>query len=129
MEQFSLEEYLKNPNRRVITRRGGLNVRIICTDRMDIDYPVVALVQGHLSESLYSYTKEGLHVPDRESPNDLFFAAPEPKTKMVGWINLYKDADGDTVMGNNLYETEEEALVNRATGLTCLGTSKIEWEE
>lgn len=127
MEQFSLEKYLENPNRKVITRRGDLNVRIICTDRMDIYYPVVALVQGHFSESLYSYTKEGLQVLDRECPNDLFFA-PEPKTKKVGWINLYKDADGDTVMGN-LYETEEEALVNRTTGLTHLGASKIEWEE
>lgn len=127
MEQFSLEEYLKNPNRRVITRRGGLNVRIICTDRMDIDYPVVALVQGHLSESLYSYTKEGLHVPDRESPNDLFFA-PEPKTKMVGWINLYKTPDGVS-HPSEIYTSKEVAEASAKNSVYYITTIKIEWEE
>ena len=32
MKQFSIEEYLKNPDRKVVTR-NGLPVRIICTDR------------------------------------------------------------------------------------------------
>lgn len=128
MEQFSLKEYLKNPNRKITTRRGGLNVRILCTDRKGNNYPVVALVQGYPDENIHSYTKEGLLVDYMESPNDLFFAPSKPKTKKVGWINLYKDADGDTVMGD-LYETEEEAFVNRTTKLTYLGASKIEWEE
>lgn len=129
MKQFNLGEYLKNPNRKVVTRRGGLNVRIICTDRKDDDYPVVALVQSCTGEKILSYTREGLFQGGMENPNDLFFA-PEKKE---GWINLYKikihkDADGTIAMGN-LYETEEEALVNRTTGLTCLRTSKVEWEE
>ena len=42
MKQFSLEEYLKNPDRKVVTR-NGLPVRIICTDRKD-KWPIVALV-------------------------------------------------------------------------------------
>ena len=32
MEQFSLEKYLANPSRKVVTRSGH-SVRIICTDR------------------------------------------------------------------------------------------------
>lgn len=32
MEQFSLEKYLANPSRKVVTR-DGKNVRILCTDR------------------------------------------------------------------------------------------------
>lgn len=127
MEQFSLEKYLKNPNRKIITRRGGLSVRIICMDRKDYNYPIIALVRGYSSENVYSYTKEGLCLSDTEGPNDLFFES-EPKTKKVGWINLYKDTNGNTVIGD-LYETEEEALVNKTTGLTWLGASKIEWEE
>lgn len=127
MEQFSLEKYLKNPNRKIITRRGGLSVRIICTDRKDYNYPIIALVRRYSGENVYSYTKEGLLRCNTKGPNDLFFES-EPKTKKVGWINLYKDADGDTVIGD-LYETEEEALVNKTTGLTWLGASKIEWEE
>lgn len=43
MKQFNLDEYLKNPSRRVVTR-DGRNVRIICTDRVNFDSPVMALV-------------------------------------------------------------------------------------
>ena len=32
MKNFNLEEYLKNPSRKVVTR-AGISVRIICTDR------------------------------------------------------------------------------------------------
>lgn len=32
MERFSLEKYIKDPSKKVITR-NGLNVRIICVDR------------------------------------------------------------------------------------------------
>ncbi len=32
MKKFSLEEYLKNPNRKIVTRDGH-NARIISTDR------------------------------------------------------------------------------------------------
>ena len=32
MKQFSLEKWLENPSRKVVTRRGN-PVRIICTDR------------------------------------------------------------------------------------------------
>lgn len=42
MKQFNLEEYQKNPNRKVITR-DGRNVRIICTDKRKDDYPILAL--------------------------------------------------------------------------------------
>lgn len=46
MEQFSLDEHLKNPDRKIVTRDGHL-VRIICTDRNDPNppqHPIVALV-------------------------------------------------------------------------------------
>lgn len=34
MKQFNLKEYLKDPNKKVVTR-DGKNVRIICTDRQE----------------------------------------------------------------------------------------------
>ena len=43
MKQFNLDEFKKNPNRKVVTR-SGLPVRVICTDKMG-EYPVVALVK------------------------------------------------------------------------------------
>lgn len=36
MEQFSLEKYLKNPNRKIVTR-GGKSVRIVCADRKECE--------------------------------------------------------------------------------------------
>ena len=125
MKQFNIEDYVQNPNRKVVTRDGH-SVRIICTDRIS-DYPVVALVSGEYSEDLISYTKDGEVYTTLEDDYDLFFA-PESKTKKVGWVNLYKDADGDIASGD-FYETKEEAFENRSTGLTYLGTSKVEWEE
>ena len=44
MEKFNLEEYLKNPSRKVVTR-DGRNVRIVCTDRNINNFPIVALIQ------------------------------------------------------------------------------------
>ena len=35
MKQFNLKEYLKDPNKKGVTR-DGRNVRIICTDREEI---------------------------------------------------------------------------------------------
>lgn len=126
MEQFSLTEYLKNPTKPIVTRDGYI-VRIICTDRNCKEYPIVALVQICGMEKLCGYTEDGMYSSDRQSLWDLFFA-PKSKTKKVAWINLYKDADGDFASGD-FYETEEEAFENRSTGLTYLGTSKVEWEE
>ena len=42
MEQFSLAEYLKNPNRKIITR-GGRSVRIVCTDMIGTSHSVIAV--------------------------------------------------------------------------------------
>lgn len=45
MKEFSLEEYLKNPDREVVTRYGH-KVRIICTDKKNHDsHPIIALVE------------------------------------------------------------------------------------
>ena len=50
MKPFNLEEYLKNPSRKVVTR-DGRPVRIICTDRKGAT-PIIALVNDGLSEEL-----------------------------------------------------------------------------
>lgn len=48
MRQFNLEEYLKNPNQKVVTRDGH-KVRILCTDRKH-EYPILALVDSNLTQ-------------------------------------------------------------------------------
>lgn len=126
MKQFNLDEYLKNPGRKIVTRDGH-EARVICTDRNSDDYIVIALVQDHLNENIYSYTKEGLVRCNTESPSDLFFA-PERKT---GWINVSRIAQGNAgeiTYTGAVYPTKEEALAGYS-GVGLLATIQIEWEE
>lgn len=74
MKQFSLEEYLKNPSRKVVTR-DGRKVEIICTGLLSTNYPVVALVTTEFSaEQRMTFTKDGKFISSNKlSRNDLFF--------------------------------------------------------
>ena len=119
MKAFSLEEYLKNPKRKVVTK-DGRNVRIVCTDVKSELYPVLALVDNWGEEICNSYTKEGRFLPNNETHRDLFFA-PE---KHEGWVNVYRDFDD--MMCGSVFATEEDAKCNAKT---AIATVKIEWEE
>ena len=128
MKPFNLEEYLKNPDREVVTR-DGRPVRIICTDRKGAT-PIIALVNDGLSEELgHAFYSDGKIFSDEDNELDLFFA-PE---KHEGWINIYRGKDYPCV-GLVIYNSEEEAeeASRHCTGFTKdlhLATVKIEWEE
>lgn len=117
MKAFSLEEYLNNPSKKVVTR-DGKKVRIICTDFDNPDFPVICGIEGSMWPS--SFTKSGLLIKGAEHPADLFFA-PE---KHEGWVNVYRDFDG--LMCGSVFATEEDAKHNAKT---AIATVKIEWEE
>ena len=131
MKPFSLEEYLKNPSMKVITRRG-LKARIICTDSKDLLYPIVALIETKSGgESIQYYTKDGKYYIDALYEDDLFFA-PERKE---GWVNIYKaGGQRETLgclvtryVGSSIWPTEEAAKT--AADADDIVTIKIEWEE
>lgn len=73
MKQFNLKEYLENPERKIITRNGR-DVRIICTNRKNEDYPIVALLVDSTSnqEETYHYTMDGEWVKGETNSSDLF---------------------------------------------------------
>ena len=125
MRQFNLEEYLKNPNRRVVTR-NGLAVRIICTDRKD-KWPIVALVTDDDAERIYPYLSNGAIYPDDSSRLDLMFAP----IKHEGWINVFRDGSGSgykyAVIFNSKQEARNDVVENERCGY--ITTTKIEWEE
>ena len=125
MKQFNLDEYLKNPTKKVITR-SGKSARIICTNKLDNNYPVVALVSDGNCEKCYSYTTFGkLYINQsicREL--DLLFA-PEKK---IAWINLYK-MNSIISPGSRAYDTKEEAESAAGDKSYYISTIKIEWEE
>ena len=80
MEQFSLEKYLANPSRKVVTRNGR-NVRIVCTDMKYKVYPILALeeIPDDNSEYVYAFTKDGNYEIGDLSIHDLFFAPEKDK--------------------------------------------------
>ena len=125
MKPFNLEEYLKNPEKKVVTR-DGRKVRIICTDAKT-HYPVIALAESTdgTTEQLLSFIKNGKYFDNRSNVEDLFFA-PEKKE---GWINLYRTETSNQYVTSNLYNSEEKAIEIGRTSENYIATTKIEWGE
>ena len=126
MKPFSLDEYLKNPSKKVVTRGNRTVKRILCTDARG-DYPIIALVDCGSCDNSFSYTKDGgFYASGETSVNDLFFATE----KHEGWVNIFKDSNGDAFLGKSrIFASKEEA---EEYGKTCeryVATVKIEWEE
>lgn len=124
MKQFSLEEYLKNPERKIITR-DGKEVRILCTDRKSVMNlpPIIALVKNRKeNEEVFGFFTNGKYFYGGSSENnkDLFFA-PE---KHEGWVNIYKNGDGYWI-GETIYNTKKDAKKY----IGQVATIKIGWEE
>ena len=124
MKQFNLEEYLKNPSKKVITG-SGKSVRIICTNKLDSTTPIIALICKGAEEVIQLYTKEGKITSKYPCfEYDLFFA-PEKKE---GWINIYK-INSIISPGPRAYDTKKEAESAAGNRSDYISTIKIKWEE
>ena len=123
MKQFNLEEYLKNPSKKVVTR-DGRDVRIICTDFDNPNFPVIGEVKG--SKWPCGFTKKGMYNRYEECDADLFFS-PE---KHEGWLNLFKDTLG-IIYGGCVYTSKDEAKEEEhpTDKESHVAIIKIEWEE
>ena len=124
MKQFNLEEYLANPNRKVVTRDGS-PARIICTDKKGSNQPILALVQVRADpmEVALTFGTDGRYDIGRESCYDLFFA---PK-KYVKWgLSLC----GYKIVIPRLFNSKEEAQRFMEIYPDVYGSIvKVEWEE
>ena len=73
MRSFNLQEYLKNPSQKIITRDGSENVRIICTNAKG-DKPIVVLITAFNGTEISEfYYENGLIFKHGECNLDLFF--------------------------------------------------------
>ena len=127
MEQFSLEKYLANPSRKLVTR-DGRNARIICTDKKSYNEQIVGLIMGDNGMQFIStWTQQGKSFFNSDTPNDLFFA-PE---KHEGYVNVYRSLDKDCAYYlGNIYNSKAEAEDTRENKkFKYIDTIKIEWEE
>ena len=120
MKPFNLEEYLKNPSKKIVTK-DGRNVTIHCANCVG-SRPVVAEIEGD-NYSL-NFDKYGRYYFGT-SAVDLFFA-PE---KHEGWINLYKNEDDISWISPNYFTSKKEAEEEGRAHTCSVTTIKIEWEE
>lgn len=120
-QQFSLEEYLADQSRKVVTR-DGKQVRIICTDA-DRKNPIVALVKEG-TDKIFCYQPNGMLYDHAECNNDLFFET----TKKDGYINVYRAING---RAGFIFNTKDEAEkdCNYGKNEAFIKTIKISWEE
>ena len=121
MRPFSLEEYLKNPERKIVTR-DGRSVRIKCTDRKSNYYPIIALIDLGDFEDMYAFSKNGECWIGSKTKLDLFFV-PEIHE---GWINIYNSFNFSTSI--RIFSSEEEAKKEGEKWKDYVTTIKIEWE-
>ena len=126
MKQFSLEEFKKNPNRKVVTR-DGRNVRIIFTDAKG-DYPVIGLIRSLDNEDYpWRFRMDGAILENEENENDLFFDVENKE----GYINLYRSKLGisshQTSFGILSKEQEEREADEYPDDF--IATAKVTWDE
>ena len=124
MKPFNLEEYLKNPSKKVVTKEGKTIKRILCTEARG-NYPIVALIDEGLYDNALSYTKDGKLYAGESNVYDLFFASE----KYEGWLNIYRSESGFYLRGNPYKSKEEADEVAKANPKTFCTTVKIEWGE
>ena len=126
MKEFNLDEYLKNPSQKVVTR-DGREVRIICTD-MKSRYKIVGLVYDKKddTESVEIFQENGTLFNHTTSNYDLFFAP----VKKEGWVNLFKDKEINyPYIPGIIHDSEEDAKEAIKDDPDFITSIKIEWEE
>lgn len=130
MKQFSLEEYLKNPSRRVVTADGD-EVRIICTDRKsDGGFCIVGLLSFNTygEQPVRCWKEDGKFSNSNTDDCNLWFDT----TKYTGWVNVYDDGHGQTTSNEVIFcskEYAEEYARSHDKSKHYRTMVKIEWEE
>ena len=120
MKEFNLEQARQG---KPVCTRDGRNVRILCFDRKDKYYHIIALVERNNQESSYLLDDNGrCHWEGEEDEWDLFMK-PE---KHTGYINLYKN-EGKYRVDSYVCESKKEVLACAIND--CIDTLKIEWED
>ena len=126
MKKFSLDEYLKNPSRKIVTRDGH-NARIISTDRKSPTGHNIVVLMDYGSEEISTTCNnngETEFCSPFQSKGDLFFA-PEKKE---GWVKVYYGKSRcNTFVCNRIFATKEEAEKQKNDDVVAI--IKIEWEE
>ena len=121
MKRFDLEEYKKNPSRKIVTR-DGRPVRIVCTDLKGSEPILFVALDEYGNEYPFTCMQDGIGGYLR---NELLFDS----IRKEGWMNIFKI--GNDIQNSCIYNTEEEAEAHTKRGKDShyITTIKVEWEE
>ena len=115
LKPFDLE---KAKAGKLVCTRDGRKARIICFDKKNDYYPIIALVETEGKECIFQYTSNGEYLEGNENnSHSNLVMLPEKKE---GWTNLFK---------SSTYSTKEEAMKYRNKCNDYIDTIKISWEE
>ena len=123
LRPFNLEEAKQG---KPVCTKDGRKARIICFDKLNDYYPIIALVDIDGEECIFQYTNNGEYLDGNEntSQNNLMMLPG----KHEGWVNIYR---GGKLDADYIYPTIEEALNNIFQPMNdkYIDTINIEWEE
>jgi hypothetical protein len=108
----------------VISKTGN-PVRIICFDRKDDDFPVIALEDDGDGEEYSSYTIDGKLFTTGDSEADLFMAPVKKK----GWVNVYPSSEPGLVAKPSLGIYEHKSYADSYATKDRIACIEIEWPE
>jgi hypothetical protein len=111
MEQFNLEEYLANPKRKVVTRKGK-EVEIISINGRE-QFPIIGYVDDNQTPS--SWSSNGHYVNDGTTTTyDLFFADEEEEP--IRWMPSWRRAKAGTKLHSEaviIYDIDPEPRLGK----------------
>lgn len=123
MKEFNLKEAKSG---KPICTRDGRPARIICFDKKDEYYPIVALISDFEEhEECLSYNLDGRFVHNGHTCYDLMMDSE----KHERWVNLYRNSKGGNTVDNTPYFSKESAVELGKPIPGYITTVKIEWEE
>ena len=108
-----------------VCTRDGRKARIICFDKQNDYYPIIALVTVDEKECIFQYTNKGEYLDGNDNTrcNNLIILLE----KKEGWVNVYKGS-GCISVYPRIYKSRDEAVSDN-TAANRIDTVKITWEE
>lgn len=129
MEPFTLEKYLQNPQREIVTGEGR-PVRILCTDIQDPrdNRQIVAAVSYDTAgELVFRYDATGDAQIKTLPEANLYFKSAARE----GYVNIFRDKRNTIFTGADVYNTKEAAIESASVTnwWTLLATVRVEYTE
>lgn len=118
-----------------VRTRSGQRARIVCTDRKQHSYKIVALI-GQFEETIVTYDQDGrngvTHINSsvNHGPHLDLINVPQ---KHKGWVNLYRSgpcAVADAYMGCEIHRSRKDAdLRTLSVTVERIACIEVEFEE